>query len=86
MRKRKPPSEIAMLRDEALDVIERAEESMTLLQAKEFLADMLDDVRQLLANVEDAIASARADTLCTCGERGRRSLHTKACAKTKAVK
>lgn len=74
------------MRDAILTKIEDAEGSMTLLQAKDFLLDIRDTVQNLSHSVDDAIASKRADTPCTCSERGKHALHTKACAKTKAVK
>lgn len=74
------------IRDEVLTELEGGIEMMPTSQAIEFLEGLIEDVTNLKHVEEDKRASARAEVACTCGERGRRGLHTRACAKTKAVK
>lgn len=78
--------EVEEHRDAILTALDEATEHMPLLQRKEFIEGLVEDVQNQLNNVNDEIASIRADTACTCTGRGKYGIHTKKCAKTKAVK
>lgn len=87
MKKRISRTAISNFRDAILTSIEDAKEVMSLRQAKDFLNDLLEDIQNMCHGVDDSISSIRADTECTCGQRGRAGrLHTTTCAKMKAVK
>lgn len=84
-RKRLRANVIAEWRDSILTEIEEAVDRMSLLQAKEFLYSLQEDIVNKLGEINDKISFIRANTKCTCKERGRTGLHAKKCAKTKAV-
>lgn len=74
---------VSAARDEILELIENLVDRMTLIQSQEFLGELVTDVGNILDNVDDTIQSIRADTECTCKERGKTGLHSLKCAKRK---
>jgi hypothetical protein len=77
---------VTQMRDDVLAEIDASIEMMPPTQAIEFLDNLMDDLRNLVNGEEDKITNAKAATACTCSKRGRDGIHTKACAKTKAIK
>lgn len=94
-KKKLAASKVSAHRDFILTNVEDTIAEMTPTQALDFLFDLKESIRTEIAVVEDEISSIRSDTPCTCSysrvnttvgySRGY-SVHTKKCAKSKAVK
>lgn len=85
MTKKLSQTKLAVFRDEILDDLEVSINQMPPSQAIEFLDELKSDIENLINERQDEIATAKAEVACDCKERGRQTLHTKKCAKTKAV-